>query len=36
MIDFIDMESEANKKKVLTELRNHLRKRPFALEGVRR
>jgi ribonuclease G len=26
VIDFIDMESEANKKKVLTELRNHLRK----------
>jgi ribonuclease G len=26
VIDFIDMESEANKKKVLNELRNHLRK----------
>ena len=26
VIDFIDMESETNKKKVLTELRNHLRK----------
>jgi ribonuclease G len=26
VIDFIDMESEGNKKKVLTELRNHLRK----------
>ncbi len=26
VIDFIDMESEANKKKVLTELRNHLRR----------
>jgi ribonuclease G len=26
VIDFIDMESEANKKKVLAELRNHLRK----------
>ena len=26
VIDFIDMESEANKKKVLDELRNHLRK----------
>jgi ribonuclease G len=26
VIDFIDMESEGNKKKVLTELRNHLRR----------
>ncbi len=26
VIDFIDMESEANKKKVLAELRNHLRR----------